>query len=158
LAIGLILILLGAWLLVNQVMPGILPEFSWPWIIVGVGVLLLLIGLLSGNPGMAVPACIVGGIGGLLYWQSITGNWESWAYAWTLIPGFVGVGVALSGLLEGRIQKGVREASGLIFISLILFTIFGSFFGAFGLMGNYWPVLLILLGLLLLVRAMFRAR
>jgi hypothetical protein len=107
---------------------------------------------------MAVPACIVGGIGGLLYWQNATGNWESWAYAWTLIPGFVGVGIVLSGLLGGDTQQSVRGGAWLILISLVLFTIFGSFLGGLGLLGPYWPVLLIALGLLVLVRSFFRAR
>jgi len=139
-------------------MPWLLPQFSWPWTIIGVGALLLLLGLLTGAPGLAVPACIVGGIGGLLYWQNTTGNWESWAYAWALIPGFVGVGIVLAGLLSGEARKGMREGSGLILISLILFAVFGSFFGALGMAGSYWPVLLILLGLLMLVRALFRSR
>ena len=107
---------------------------------------------------MAVPACIVGGIGGLLYWQNATGNWESWAYAWTLIPGFVGVGIVLSGLLGGEIRQSVSGGGWLILISLVLFTIFGSFFGALGIVGDYWPVLLILLGLLILIRSLFRSR
>jgi hypothetical protein len=42
---------------------------------------------------MAVAACIIGGIGGILYWQSYTGDWASWAYVWTLIPGFSGIGI-----------------------------------------------------------------
>jgi len=158
LGIGLVLILVGAWLLVDQWMPGLLPHFSWPWTIIGVGVFLLLLSLLTGAPDLAVPACIVGGIGGLLCWQNATGNWESWAYAWTLIPGFVGVGIVLAELLGGEARKGMREGSGLILVSLIMFAIFGSFFGALGMVGTYWPVLLILLGLLMLVRALFRSR
>jgi len=155
---GLVLILLGAWFLVVQWVPGLQIWFSWPLIIVGVGGLLLIIGLLTGVPGLAVPACIVGGIGGLLYWQNITGNWESWAYAWTLTPGFVGVGIVLSGLLGGETRQSLRGGGWLILISLVLFTVFGSFFGALGLMGDYWPVLLILLGLLVLARPLFRPR
>ena len=42
--------------------------------------------LLTGQPGMLVPACIVGGIGGMLYWQNLTGDWASWSYSWSLIP------------------------------------------------------------------------
>ena len=158
LAGGLVLILLGVWFLVAQLVPGLQIWFSWPLSIVGVGALLLVIGLLTGVPAMAVPACIVGGIGGLLYWQNATGNWESWAYAWTLIPGFVGVGIVLSGLLGGEARQAMRGGGWLILISLVLFTVFGSFFGGLGLLGPYWPVLLILLGLLIIVRSLFRSR
>jgi hypothetical protein len=155
---GLLLILLGAWFLISQFWPGLHPEFSWPWIIVGVGALMLVIGLLSGEPDMAVPACVVGGIGGLLYWQNATGNWESWAYAWSLIPGFVGVGVVLSGLLGGNGGKALRDGGSLILISLALFAVFGSWLGGLTLFGDYWPVLLILWGLWLLIRPLFRSR
>ena len=158
LAAGLVLILLGAWFLAVQFVPGLQAWFSWPLIIVGVGVFLLILGLLTGAPGLAVPACIVGGIGGLLYWQDATGNWESWAYAWTLIPGFVGVGVVFAGLLGGEGRQAVRGGGTLILISLVLFAVFGSFFGALGMVGDYWPVLLIALGLLMLVRPLFRSR
>ena len=158
LAAGLVLILLGAWFLAVQCVPGMQAWFSWPLIIVGVGALLLMIGLLTGVPAMAVPACIVGGIGGLLYWQSATGHWESWAYVWTLIPGFVWVGIVLSGLLGGETRRAARGGGWLILISLVLFMIFGSFFGALGPVGPYWPVLLIVLGLWVLVRSLFRSR
>ena len=159
---GLLLILLGVWFMAVQFLPELRAwvyiEYSWPLMIVGLGVLLLVFGLLIGVPAMAVPACIVGGIGGLLYWQNATGNWESWAYTWTLIPGFVGVGIVLSGLLGGEIGQSVRGGAWLILISLVLFTIFGSFLGGLGLLGPYWPVLLIALGLLVLVRSLFRPR
>jgi len=158
LVVGLVLILLGAWFLVVQLVPGLQIWFSWPLIVVSVGVFLLLLGLLTGAPGLAVPACIVGGIGGLLYWQNATGNWESWSYMWTLIPGFVGVGVVLSGMLGRDGLQAMRGGGSLILISLVLFAIFGSVFGAPGMVGDYWPVLLIALGLLMLGRSLFRSR
>ena len=152
LASGLALILIGALFLVVQFVPGLHIWLSWPLIIVGVGVLLLVIGLLTGVPGMAVPACVIGGIGGLLYWQNTTGNWESWAYAWALIPGFAGVGGILSGLLGGEPRRSLGAGAWLILISLILYAVFGSFFGAIGVLGTYWPVLIIALGVLSLIR------
>jgi len=162
LAAGLVLILLGVVFLAAQLVPGLAIwlniEHSWPLIIVGVGVLLLVIGLLTGVPSMAVPACIVGGIGGLLYWQNATGRWETWAYTWALIPGFAGVGGIVSGLLSGEGRKAVRDGGTLIVISLVMFAIFGSLFGDLNWLGPYWPVLLIVLGLWLLVRPWLRPR
>jgi hypothetical protein len=139
--------------LVAQIVPGWENWFEWPMFIIGIGVVLLVIGLLTGSTGMAVPACIVGGIGGILYYQHVSGDWTSWAFAWTLIPGFVGVGILLAGLLAGKLRKSLREGGQLILISLIMFTIAGSFFGAIGLsgLGDYWPVLLIALGVLILL-------
>jgi len=99
----------------------------------------------------AVPATIVGGIGGILAYQWFTGNFESWSYLWALIPGFVGLGIMLMSLMGGG--GSVKDGASLLFISFILLAIFGSFFGAIGLAGQYWPVLLIALGVVLMVRS-----
>jgi hypothetical protein len=157
---GILLILLGALFLSYQVRPDwyswVQVEVTWPLIVIGVGVFLLVFGLLVGAPGMAVPACIVGGIGGLLYWQNTYQQWESWSYAWALIPGFVGIGIILSGLLGGgRLRESFEGGGTLILISLVLFAIFGSFLGGPALLGTYWPILLILLGLIVLARSVF---
>lgn len=156
---GVLLILLGAWFLAVQLVPQLQGWFEWPLIIVGVGAFLLIFGLAVGSPEMAVPACVVGGIGGLLYWQNATGNWETWAFAWTLIPGFVGVGILLAGLLGGQGQD-LKGGVTMILISATMFLVFGSFFGALGLgpLGDYWPLLLVGLGLLILIRGLFRRR
>ena len=90
-ALGVFLILLGAWFLAGRIFPELrtwVDAFTWPMILIAVGAFLLIFGLLVGSPGMAVPATIVAGIGGILYYQNATGDWESWAFLWTLIPGF----------------------------------------------------------------------
>ncbi|MFO7944456.1 MAG: hypothetical protein R6U51_09200 [Anaerolineales bacterium] len=149
---GIILVLVGAALLAVQILPGVFIQFSWPWIVIIVGLFLFGLGAAIGEPGMVVPACIVGGIGGILYYQNLTGNWESWSFVWSLILGFVGVGIILMNLLSGEGGNAFREGGFLVLISLTLFAVFGSFFGALGLVGDYWPVLLILLGVLVLLR------
>ncbi len=162
---GLVLILLGVLFLAGQLLPNVwswVTGASWPLVVVGVGVALLIIGVLANAPGMAVPACIVGGIGLLLYWQNSTGNWESWAYAWALIPGFVGVGTVTMGLWEGK-WATVRGGLWLMLISAIMFVVFGSLLGGlFGgnlaIVGQWWPVGLILLGVLSLVDYATRRR
>jgi hypothetical protein len=160
LAFGVILILIGAWFLAVQLIPGLSRwGFHWPLIILGVGVLLFVLGLATRQPSLAIPACIVGGIGGLLYWQFLTDRWESWSYAWALIPGFVGLGMIVTGLLGERRGEMFRGGATLLVISLVLFVIFGAFLGGgFGL-GQYWPILLIVLGLFLLAQPLlFRRR
>jgi hypothetical protein len=154
--------LLGALFLALQLVPGlgdlIQLEFSWPLIIIGVGVFLLVFGLLVGAPGMAVPACIVGGIGGILYYQNTTTDWTSWSYLWTLIPGFVGVGSILAGLLGENPRRSIRDGAWLVAISAVLFLVFGSLFGGRDILGPYWPVLIVGLGVLLLLQGLFRRR
>lgn len=158
---GILLIGLGLLALLYQFMPAqfgwLQGQETWPLTVVAVGVFLLIFGLVVGAPGMAIPACIVAGIGGLLFWQNATNNFASWSYAWALIPGFVGVGVILNGLLGGeRLRDALEGGFWLILISLTLFAIFGSFLGGVQLFGSYLPVVLIILGLLVLVRSFFR--
>ena len=163
LAGGVLLILLGLFFLAYQLMPNQFawfdPEQGWPLIVMGVGLFLLIFGLLVGAPGMAVPASIVGGIGMILYYQNATGDWASWSYAWALIPGFVGVGVILNGLLGGdKLSDALEGGFWLILISLTMFAIFASFLGGRNIFGPYLPVLLILAGLIVLVRSFVRRR
>jgi protein-S-isoprenylcysteine O-methyltransferase Ste14 len=136
------LILVGGVFLAAQIAPGLFtwfqPELNWPLFVVGAGFVLLVIGLLANEPGMAVPACIVGGVGGLLYWQNLTKRWETWSYAWALIPGFVGVGVT-------------------ILVSLVLFVVFGTIMGG-QFTGFVWPSILIAAGVILLIGNLLRGR
>jgi hypothetical protein len=158
LAFGILLILIGGWFLAVQMVPGLgwfWNIFAWPMIIIAIGVAFLLLGVVIGAPGMAIPACIIGGIGGLLYWQNVTNNWESWAYAWTLIPGFVGVGLMLASILGEGGRESFRVGAWMSFISLIVFAIFGALFGQ-SVLGVYWPVLVIALGVWLLVQPLFK--
>jgi len=162
LAIGILLILLGGWFLAGQFFPELKEliniENAWPLIVVGVGVFLLALGLLIRAPGMAVPACIVAGIGGILYWQFTTGNWESWSYAWALIPGFVGVGIVLARILGDNDPNAFKEGLRLILISLVLFAAFFLFLGGEGMFQEYWPILIILLGIWVFARAILRKK
>jgi hypothetical protein len=159
LGLGLLLIIIGGWFLAVQFVPSIGDWFSsifeWPVYIIGAGICFLFFALITAEPGLAVPGSIIGGIGGLLYYQNATGDWDSWSFAWSLIPGFVGIGVLLMALLGEGGKSGFRSGLTLVFISLVLFLIFGSFFGANPL-GKYWPILLIALGFWLLIQPVIR--
>jgi hypothetical protein len=157
LVFGAALILAGAAFLAFQLVPGLQVYlaniFTWPMIIIGVGVMLFVLSLLSGSSDTAIPASIITGVGIILYYQNISGNWASWSYAWTLFPAFVGFGQIVSGLLSSRPQE-VSHGLEAILVSAVLFGIFGAFLGGFTLLGPYWPLLLIAAGLLLILRAL----
>ena len=162
LALGIILILLGAFFIAQRSIPEVAAfaeMFSdWPFTVIGVGVLLLLLGLILGAPGLAVPAAIVAGIGGILYYQDLTGDWDSWSYMWTLIPGFVGVGVFLQGVLGENTRHNLKHGLNLMVVSAVLFLIFSAFFGGWNLFGNFGPaIVLILLGLWVLGSGLYRS-
>jgi uncharacterized membrane protein len=162
LAVGLILILVGGWFIAIQMFPQLKSlinlDFTWPVIIIGFAALMFLIGLLTGAPGMAVPAAVIAGIGAIFYYQNETGNWASWSYVWTLIPGFVGVGTIVAGIFSGDFRHSLKEGLNLIFISAVLFVIFGAFLGNLDILGPYWPVLIILFGLWILIQPLLRPR
>ena len=160
LALGVILILLGAWFIAQRQIPAletwVSQYMSWPLNVVAAGAIILLIGLLLGAPGMAIPAAIVAGIGGILYYQEITEDYASWSYMWTLIPGFVGVGQIIAAAL-GRSRGEARSGLNLILVSAVMFVIFAAIFGKLAMFGPYFPaIVLIVVGLWFLVRGFWR--
>ena len=161
LALGIILLVVGGWLLVSRQVPEIqewLSDHSTGSIYtIGAGVLILLIGLITNAPGMAVPASIVAGIGGILYYQEVNSAYASWSYMWTLIPGFVGVGSILAGILGENSRRNFRSGFRLLVISAVMFVIFGSFLGGLDILGEFGlPIILIALGLYVLARGFMR--
>jgi len=161
--LGLLLILIGAWMVVTRQVPAVQAwlnhNFSWPMWVIGAGALVFLIGLFTGAPGMAIPASIVAGVGGILYFQEMHNNYASWSYMWTLIPGFVGVGTILVGLLGENTRHNLSRGLRLLVISAVLFLAFGTFLGGLTILGQYGaPILIILLGVYILARGFLRGR
>lgn len=159
--LGLLLILIGGWMFVTRQVPSVQAwldaNFIWPMWVIGAGALVFLIGLITGNPGMAIPASIIAGIGGILYYQETTGNFSSWSYMWTLIPGFVGVGEILAGLLGERTRRNLSSGTKNLVVSAVMFLAFGTFFGGLSILGDYGaPILIILLGVYVMVRGFIR--
>ncbi len=156
---GLILILLGAWFLAVQFVPTLeaWAHGQWALSVIGVGVIFLLASVLTNTPGLSIPAFIVGGIGGLLYYQNVTGRWDTWAYAWTLIPGFVGLGLLFFSL-QTRQKDTSKAGFILVFLSMIFFAVFGSFLGAPKEIIQYWPLILVIAGLWSMSKALFGNR
>lgn len=162
LALGLILILLGVWFVAQRQVPAlgtwVQQYLTWPLNLVAIGAAIFLVGLLVGAPGMSVPAAVVAGIGGILVYQSQSGDYASWSFAWALIPGFVGIGQAVAGLL-GRSWREARNGLNLVVTSAVLFLVFAALFGRLNMFGAYVPAIaLILLGIWFLARGLWRRK
>jgi hypothetical protein len=161
LALGVLLILAGGWFLADRTLPAFHDLFStytqWPFTLVTIGAGLLILGLVLGAPGMAVPAAIVAGIGGIFIYQDATDNYASWSYMWTLIPGFIGVGSVLAGLLGENTAENLKNGLNAMVFSAVLFLVFSSFLGGWQLLGSYGPaIVLILLGLWVLGSGLYQ--
>lgn len=159
LVFALLMIGLGAWYLAAQLFPVVhrlaYGPGTWPNHILAVAAIFALVGLVTWVPGLLIPAAIIGGIGAILSYQNAYRAWETWAFAWTLIPGFVGIGLLLYGLLMRR-TGALIGALWTLFGSAVLFGIFGGLLGGVRLAGYIWPAALVLLGLLLLVGGLRR--
>ena len=160
-ATGLMFLLLGGWFFAVELLPQVRAFAygiqTWPLPIVGIGAMLGLLALVLWVPGYWIPACIVAGVGGLLYWQNVTGNWGSWAYAWALVICFVGIGIVLTGAAS-RSRRGAAGGGWVLFYGLVLFAIFGAFLGGLSILKQLWPVLLVALGFILLINGLTRRK
>jgi hypothetical protein len=109
-----------------------------------------------------VAGAVVTTVGALLLYQDQTAHYESWAYAWALIPGSVGVALAVHGLRFRRsdlVSVGTRMIA--VFGVLLLVgawffeTIFRTNRAPFDL-GDNWPIVLIALGGVLFIGGLLR--
>ena len=90
--------------------------------------------------------------------DTYAGGQDAWAYMWTLIPGFVGIGSILAGLLGDNTRQNLRHGFNSLIFSAVAFLIFASIFGGLDLLGKYGPaILLIGLGVWLLARSLWKA-
>ena len=160
---GSILILLGLLALLAQGFPGFnFWGVLWPLIIIAFGGLFF-VGMLAGGKsaaGLAIPGSIIAVIGLMLLAQSLTGYWESWSYAWTVILISVGLGIFIMGVYDGN-ERSRQAGLRVMRIGAFFLIVFGALFeGIFfasqhpGFGQLIFPAALILLGLyLVLIRS-----
>ncbi len=135
--------------------------FGWPLFIVLPGAALLVAATLGGRSASAlfIPGGIITTVGLILLVQNATDRFESWAYAWALVPASVGVGMMLYGRRTGsheRVRQGRRLAgvfAAVFGVAAVFFEgfIFGDLFGTW-FFRTALPLLLIAAGAFLLLR------
>jgi hypothetical protein len=140
LAVGVVLILLGALFLIGQFVEIDVGDAAWPLLVIGPGVALLVIGLVIGGPpgvGLSIAGSITTMVGVVLFYQNQTGLYETWAYAWALVaPGGVGIGMLLAGIAQGD-RELVTDGARTALVGVGLFLGFGIFFeGVIGVSGG----------------------
>ena len=166
-ALGVVLVVVGAFYLVVQLAGVDLSSFGWPLFIIIPGLTLLIVGFVSLGTGAAIPGGILTMVGLVLAYQNSTGYWTSWAYAWALVaPGGVGLGLFLQGLRE-RNGSLIRQGRSLMFIAALIFMVGFVFFESIlnisgindqPLVKAALPALFIVIGILLLGRSIQNSR
>jgi len=169
--IGLILILAGgATFLARQAgldVIGSITEAGWPLLVIIPGVILLIAAIVTRPPdgiGFAIAGAIVTTVGGILFYQQETGDWESWSYVWALIPGAAGLAMVIYGALariHHLVGKGLRLmaiAGTLFLVGMWYFeTVFRSGEAPIDL-ATWWPLFLIAIGVVVFARGFRDAR
>lgn len=168
--LGVLLIALGATTLITREagfdLFAAIGSWGWPFFVIVPGVVLLAASLVPAPPkgiGFAIAGAIVTTVGALLLYQSGADQFESWAYAWALIPLAAGTAMALYGLLA-RERKMVTTGMTMAAIAAGLFLVGAWFFeGVFAGerrltdIDGWWPIgVMVLGGVIVLLAAVQR--
>jgi hypothetical protein len=166
-ALGVVLVVVGLFALGVVLFDIDLTQYGWPLFVIIPGLTLLVVGFLGGGQGASIPGGIVTMLGLLLAYSNSTGDWPSWAFAWSLIAPFgVGLGIYLQALRD-RDLVALKRGRTLMFVGALIFMIgfvlFESILGIsdmdYGVFGKAaLPGLLVVIGLILLVRSIQRSR
>ena len=166
-ALGIVLVVVGLFALGVVALDIDLTQYGWPLFVIIPGLTLLVVGFLGGGQGASIPGGIVTMLGLLLAYSHSTGDWPSWAFAWSLIVPFgVGLGMYLQALRD-RDLVALKRGRTLIFVGALIFMIgfvlFESILGIsdmdYGIFGKAaLPGLLVVIGIVLLVRSIQRSR
>ena len=166
-ALGIVLVVVGLFALVVVLFGIDLTQYGWPLFVIIPGLTLLVVGFVGGGQGASIPGGIVTMLGLLLAYSNSTGDWPSWAFAWSLIVPFgVGLGIYLLALRD-RDLVALKRGRTLMFVGLLIFMIgfvlFESILGIsdmdYGVFGKAaLPGLLVVIGIILLVRSVQRSR
>ena len=136
---------------------------GWPLLVIVPGLVLIAAAAVPSAPngiGLAIGGSIVTTVGGLLLYQQTTGHWESWSYAWALLPAAAGVAMLIYGTAtRGRsiASAGVRLAAlgSALFVAGFWFfeTVFDTGRAPVDL-ATWWPVIPVVAGVILTARAL----
>ncbi len=136
--LGILLIVVGVVVLALQYihidmswLPQRWADLSWPLRIIIPGLALFVVGLIlpdHAGEGLSGLGMVAAAVGTLLWYQEVTGTWESWAYAWALV--FPAAG-GLAGIIHGTVHanwRHVRDSFGGFAFGIVMFLVLGFAF------------------------------
>ncbi len=127
-ALAAILIGAGVILLALRLIGGV-GGFVWPFFVIAPGVVLLALAASTGWRERTVAAAggVVTGVGVILFVQNLTDYYQSWAYAWTLLPLFAGAALYLvADAGDDESARKIRRQ--LVLWSAVSFVVLGAIF------------------------------
>lgn len=146
---GIILVSVGAAFLLAE-LNIIKSEMIWPMFILAPGLGFLIMYFYNenrrANAGLLIPGMITSLIGAFFFYLNAT-DWKNMEFLWPVFPMIVGVSFLAFYFGGGRQKKdqGILIPAGILLGVGILFVIFARF------SYKFWPVILIVLGLIMLV-------
>jgi len=136
--LGILLIVVGIVILALQYVhidlswfPERWAEMAWPLRIIVPGLALFVVGLVlpdRAGEGLSGLGLVAAAVGTLVWYQDVTGTWESWAYAWALV--FPAAG-GLAGIIHGTLHanwRHVRDSVGGFVFGIVMFLVLGFAF------------------------------
>lgn len=160
--VGIALVVLGAVFFSLNFIPGWTGGMGWPLIFFLIAALLLAPAVMlpeqrEWTAALIIPAAIQVVLGLIFLYNTITGDWNAWAYAWLLLVAGVGIGLMIAGRV-GRWDRAVGiTGMWILVVSLLLFGLFGALFGSPALRMAA-PAVLIVGGALLLIQSLRRSK
>jgi hypothetical protein len=150
------LVLLGVLFICLNLFQGITLAKSWPVIFFVIAFAFFLPGLAwpesrKGLAALYIPGTILFVIGLIFFFNTLTGIWAVWAYAWILIPASVGLGMMLAAK-GGKWEHGVfLVGTWIALISLAVFAVFAALFGNL-VLKFIGAGIMVVMGVLMLIR------
>jgi hypothetical protein len=102
--------------------------------------------------GLFIPGSILLSLGVIFLYNTITNDWASWAYAWLLVNGGVGLGIILAAWIGEWGRDTMRAGIWMLIVCLAAFGFFATLFGG-PVLKVAGPLLIIGFGTWILLRS-----
>ena len=157
---GILFLILGAFFLVINLIPGMDASKTWPMILIVLGIGFFLPALIwpksrSGLSSLFIPGSILVVLGILFMFNTLTGIWNIWAIAWLFIPASVGIGLISSAWIGHWDRSVLTVGLWLSIISITLFALLACFFSD-PTIKTVGAGLLIVIGLIFFIRSLIK--
>ncbi|MBN1540623.1 hypothetical protein JW992_00635 [candidate division KSB1 bacterium] len=155
LATASVFILIGVLMLALNFVPGANLATLWPLalFVVSLGLLLPLLVWPTERKTLAaffIPALVLFALGVIFLYDTLSGDWASWAFAWILIPTSVGAGLYLAARFGAWGSAAQKVGVWMALCGIALFALLGLLFGS-AAVRIFISILLIVCGILILL-------